>query len=181
MLQIIVPGYDWFDEKTSAFGRTKDTTLQLEHSLVSIHKWEQKWNKPFLGKDPKTAEQCADYIRCMTLTQNVDSAVYNGITPELYDKINQYIEAPMTATWFSEKNGPRPLSRETITSEVIYYWMIALNIPWECRKWHLNTLLTLIRVCNAKNAPKKSRNRREMVDQRTALNKARRAQLNSKG
>lgn len=181
MLQITVPGYDWFDEKTSAFGRTKDTTLQLEHSLVSIHKWEQKWNKPFLGKDPKTAEQCADYIRCMTLTQNVDPAVYNGITPELYDKINQYIEAPMTATWFSEKNGMRPSSRETITSEVIYYWMIALNIPWECRKWHLNTLLTLIRVCNAKNAPKKSRNRREMADQRTALNKARRAQLNSKG
>ena len=181
MLQVTIPGYEWFNEKTNSFGKTKETTLQLEHSLVSIHRWEMKWCKPFLGKDPKTAEECVDYIRCMTLTQHVDPAVYNGITAEVMDQINNYIEAPMTATWFSDKDKQGPPHREVVTSEVIYYWMISLNIPWECRKWHLNTLLTLIRVCNAKNAPKKKQNRREMMEQRTAMNKARRARLNSKG
>lgn len=180
MLQVTVPGYEWFDEKTNAFGSAKETTLQLEHSLVSIHKWEQKWNKPFLGKAPKTTEECIDYIRCMTLTQHVDPAIYNGLTADIFERVNAYIEAPMTATWFNEKDK-KPVSHEVVTSEVIYYWMISLNIPWECRKWHLNTLLTLIRVCNAKNAPKKKQNRREMMEQRTALNKARRARLNSKG
>lgn len=181
MLQVTVPAYEWYDEATNTFGSCKETTLQLEHSLVSIHKWEQRWNKPFLGKDEKTIEQCIDYVRCMTLTQHVDPAVYRGITTEIFDKINSYIEAPMTATWFSDKDKAGPPHKETITSEVVYYWMISLNIPWECRKWHLNTLLTLIRVCNAKNAPKKKQNRREMMDQRTAINKARRAKLNSKG
>lgn len=180
MLQVTVPGYEWFDQSTNTFGSTKETTLQLEHSLVSIHRWEQKWNKPFLGKDPKTAEECIDYVRCMTLTQHVDPSVYNGMTAEIFEEINKYIEAPMTATWFSDKDKKTP-NHEVVTSEVIYYWMISLNIPWECRKWHLNTLLTLIRVCNAKNAPKKKQSRREMLDQRTALNKARRARLGTKG
>ena len=181
MLQVTIPAYEWIDQQTNAFGQTKETTLQLEHSLVSIHKWEQKWNKPFLGKDPKTAEECLDYVRCMTLTHNVDPLVYNGITSEIFERINKYIEAPMTATWFSGKDRNGPPNRETVTSEVIYYWMISLNIPWECRKWHLNTLLTLIRVCNAKNAPQKKRSKREMMDQRAALNRARRARMNSKG
>lgn len=181
MLQVTIPAYEWYDETKNCFGTSKETTLQLEHSLVSIHRWEQKWNKPFLGKEEKTIEQCIDYVRCMTLTQHVDPSVYNGITPEIFERINTYIEAPMTATWFSEKDKVGPPHRETITSEVIYYWMISLNIPWECRKWHLNTLLTLIRVCNAKNAPKKKRSQRDMFEQRTALNKARRAKLNSKG
>lgn len=181
MLPVTIPGYEWFDERTNSFGHTKETTLQLEHSLVSIHRWEQKWNKPFLGKDQKTAEECIDYVRCMTLTQHVDPLVYYGITNEIMDKINDYIEAPMTATWFSDKDKPGPPHRKVITAEVIYYWMISLNIPWECRKWHLNTLLTLIRVCNAENAPKKKQNRREMMEQRAAMNKARRARLNSRG
>ena len=181
MLQVTIPECDWFDERTNTFGKTKETTLQLEHSLVSIHRWEMKWCKPFLGKDQKTAEECIDYIRCMTLTQHVDPAVYNAITPAVMDQINDYIEAPMTATWFGDKNKQGASRREIVTSEVIYYWMISLNIPWECRKWHLNTLLTLIRVCNAKNAPQKKQNRREMMEQRTAINKARRARLNSKG
>lgn len=181
MLSVTVPGYEWYDEKTNTFGSTKDTTLLLEHSLISIHRWEQKWNKPFLSKEDKTAEQCIDYVRCMTLTPHVDPAVYNGITLDIFDRINKYIEAPMTATWFGESDNVRPPNREVVTAEVIYYWMISLNIPWECRKWHLNTLLTLIKVCNAKNAPKKKQNRREMLEQRAALNKARRARLNSRG
>lgn len=180
MLQVTIPAYEWFDERTNTFGQTKETTIQLEHSLVSIHRWEQKWNKPFLGTDPKTTEECIDYIRCMTLTQHVDPNVYKGITNFVLDQINAYIESPMTATWFGDdKDKTGPKHREIITSEVIYYWMISLNIPWECRKWHLNTLLTLIRVCNVKNAPQKKRSRREMLDQRTALNKARLARLKS--
>lgn len=181
MLQVTIPGYEWFDEKTNSFGSTKETTLQLEHSLVSIHRWEQKWCKPFFGKEPKTTEECIDYIRCMTLTQHVDPSVYRGIPSKIMDKINDYIEAPMTATWFSDEDKKGPVKKEVVTSEVIYYWMITLNIPWECRKWHLNTLTTLIRVCNAKNAPKKKQNTREMMEQRAAMNKARRAKLNSKG
>lgn len=181
MLQVTIPAYEWFDESTNTFGHTNDTTLQLEHSLVSIHRWEQKWCKPFLGKDPKTFEECIDYVRCMTLNQNIDPLVYRGITPDVMEKINSYIEAPMTATWFSEKDNHGPVHHETITSEVIYYWMISLNIPWECRKWHLNTLLTLVRVCNVKNAPKRRQSRREMMEQRSAMNKARRARLGTKG
>lgn len=181
MLQIVIPEYEWFDERTNTFGKTKRTTLQLEHSLVSLHKWEQKWRKPFLGKDPKSAEECTDYVRCMTLTQNVDPAVYAGLTPEKYDQINAYLEAPMTATWFSEHDKTRPRSHEIVTAEVIYYWMITLGIPWECRKWHLNTLLTLIRVCNAKNTPAKKQSRQDMLSQRAALNRARRARTGSKG
>lgn len=181
MLKITIPPYEWFDDRNNSFGATKETTLQLEHSLVSIHKWEQKWNKPFLGKDQKTMEQCIDYIRCMTVTTNVDPMVYNGMTPELFEEVNNYIEAPMTATWFSSKETGRSYSHKTVTAEVIYNWMIQLGIPWECRKWHLNTLLTLIRVCNADNAPRKKQSRRDMLSQRAALNNARRARLHTKG
>lgn len=183
MLKLTVPGYEYFNERTNTFGQVKTTTLQLEHSLVSLSKWEEKWQKPFLGKDPKTMEQCVDYVRCMTITQNVDPLVYNGLTTQNFETINQYIEAPMTATWFSDKEN-KQFSREIITAEIIYYWMISLNIPFECQKWHLNRLLTLIRVCNIKNAPAKKKsktlNRREL-DRRTELNRARRERLHSSG
>ena len=183
MLKLTVPGYEYYDERTNRFGHTKDTTLQLEHSLVSLSKWEEKWNKPFLGKEPKTMEQCLDYVRCMTITQNVDPMVYNGLTNENFEQINKYIEAPMTATWFSDKDNKR-FNREVITAEIIYYWMIALNIPFECQKWHLNKLLTLVRVCNIKNTPPKKRGKgmnRAVMDQRTALNRARREQMHTTG
>lgn len=183
MLQIVVPAFEYYDERTNQFGRTKTTTLQLEHSLVSLSKWEQQWNKPFLGKESKTMEQCIDYVRCMTITQNVDPMVYRGLTNENFDQINAYIEAPMTATWFNEQDNKR-FNREVVTAEIIYYWMIALNIPFECQKWHLNKLLTLVRVCNLKNAPPKKKSRgstQSMIDQRTALNKARREKLHTKG
>lgn len=183
MLKLTVPGYEYFDSRTNSFGHTKTVTLQLEHSLVSLSKWEEKWQKPFLGKDQKTMEQCVDYVRCMTITQNVDPLVYGGLTNENFDEVNRYIEAPMTATWFNDESN-RKFNREVITAEIIYYWMISLNIPFECQKWHLNKLLTLIRVCNIKNAPPKKRGKglnRATLDQRTALNKARREQLHSKG
>lgn len=180
MLQITIPAIEQWDEKKQEFVISKEQTLSLEHSLVSLSKWESKHCKPFLGKDAKTTEEIIDYIKCMTITQNVPSEVYNNITTENIAQINRYIESPMTATWFS-KEGPNKPNREQITSELVYYWMISLNIPFECQKWHLNRLLTLIRVCNVKNQPPKKRSKKEIMSRNAALNAARRKQLNTKG
>lgn len=180
MLQITIPETEQWDEVKQEFVSTKEQTLQLEHSLVSLSKWESKWCKPFLTKEPKTVEETIDYVRCMTITQNVDPEVYNFLTNENIKQVNKYIEAPMTATYFhEEKTGGS--NRETITNELIYYWMIALNIPFECQKWHLNRLLTLIRVCNIKNQPKKKMSSKEIMSRNAALNASRRKQFNTKG
>lgn len=180
MLQITIPAIEQWDERKQEFVISKEQTLSLEHSLVSLSKWESKHCKPFLGKEAKTTEEIIDYIRCMTITQNVPSEVYNNITIENIAQINRYIESPMTATWFI-KEGPNKPNREQITSELIYYWMISMNIPFECQKWHLNRLLTLIRVCNVKNQPPKKRSKKEIMSRNAALNAARRKQLNTKG
>ena len=179
MLQITIPATETWDESKQEFSHTKERTLQLEHSLVSLSKWEAKWCKPFLSKKDKTYEETIDYIRCMTITQNVDSDIYYCLSNENLEQINDYINSPMTATFFSNTNSSP--TREIITSEIIYYWMIALNIPFECKKWHLNRLLTLIRVCEIKNMPPKKRSPQEIMSQNAALNAARRAELNSKG
>lgn len=180
MLQITIPAVEQWDENKEEFIFTKEQKLQLEHSLVSLSKWESKWCKAFLTKQDKTIEETLDYIRCMTLTQNVNPEIYQYLTNGNVDKVNRYIEAPMTATYFSEdKNGKT--SREQITAELIYYWMISLNIPFECQKWHLNRLLTLIKVCNIKNTPPKKRSKKEIMSRNAALNAARREQLNTKG
>ena len=179
MLQITVPAVEMWDESTETYINTKETTLQLEHSLVSVSKWESKWCKSFLSHTNKTYDETIDYIKCMTLTRDVDPLVYYGLTNDNVEQINKYIAAPMTATSFSDKNGKG--GREIITSELIYYWMISQNIPFECQKWHLNRLLTLIRVCNIQNAPPKKHSRREIASRNAALNAARRKQLNSKG
>ena len=180
MLQIIIPSTELWDEQKQEFTMTKEYVLQLEHSLVSISKWESKWNKVFLSKDEKTYEETIDYIKCMTITQNIPDEAYRYITKSNVDKIDEYISAPMTATWFSKEKSTG-ISREKITSELIYYWMIALNIPFECQKWHLNRLLTLIRVCNVKNAPPKKMSKRSLMQRNTALNAARRQQYNTTG
>lgn len=181
MLRIIVPAVEGWDEAKQEFVDLKPAqTLALEHSLVSLSKWESKWCKPFVSTKDKTLEEQIDYIKCMTLTQNVSDDVYNRLSTENLRQIDKYINAPMTATWFNErKNGSR--RSEQITSELIYYWMIALGIPFECQKWHLNRLLTLVRVCNIKNQPSKKMGRNEILSQNAALNAARRKQLNSKG
>lgn len=180
MLQITIPASEQWDERKQEFVYTKEQTLKLEHSLVSLSKWESKWCKPFLNKDNKTVEETLDYIKCMTLNQNVNPDVYYGLTNENIQQINDYIGAPMTATTFSEINtGKR--SREIITSELIYYWMIALDIPMECQKWHLNRLLTLIRVCEIKNSPTKRMSKRQIMSRNSALNEARKKELNTKG
>lgn len=180
MLQITIPAVDQWDEGKEEFVYTKEQTLQLEHSLVSLSKWESKWCKPFLTKDKLSDEETLDYVRCMTLTQNVDPETYNHLTDENIRQINRYIDAPMTATWFTEDKRGKP-NREQITNELIYYWMIALNIPFECQKWHLNRLLTLIKVCDIKNQPAKKMSKKDIFSRNKALNEARRKQLNTKG
>lgn len=181
MLRLVVQlSPEGWDEQKEEFVEAKTQVLQLEHSLVSLSKWESKWCKPFLSDNNKTEEELLDYIKFMTLTQNVDPGVYSHLTRENFSQINEYINAPMTATTFSE-NTQGKRNREVITSELIYYWMVALNIPFECQKWHLNRLITLVRVCNIKNAPPKKRSKRETANNYAALNAARRKQLNSKG
>ena len=169
-----------WDEEKQEFVPSKEQTLQLEHSLVSLSKWESKWCKAFLTKQDKTLEETLDYIRCMTVTQGVNPEVYNHITNEHVAQVDKYINAPMTATCFSEEKGGKA-NNEIVTSELIYYWMISFNIPMECQKWHLNRLLTLIRVCDVKNTPPKKMNKRDIINQYASLNAARRQQMNSKG
>ena len=180
MLQIKIPATEMFDERTQEFVTFKEHTLQLEHSLISLSKWESKWGKAFLSKHTKTFEETIDYIKCMTITPNIPEEVYARLTRANIEEINAYIEAPMSATHFMEDRKGKKNS-ETITSELIYYWMIALNIPFECQKWHLNRLLTLIRVCNINNQPPKKMSKSELMSRNRALNDARRKQLGTKG
>lgn len=184
MLKLVVPlSEEGWDEIKEEFILPETKTIQLEHSLVSLSKWESKFHKPFLTKKEKTAEETIEYIRCMTLTQNVSDEVYQHLSPENIKQVNEYIKDPMTATWFSGRDSTKQgrLNGEQITAELIYYWMVALNIPFECQKWHLNKLLTLIRVCNVKNQPEKKRSKREIAAEYAALNAKRRKELNSKG
>lgn len=180
MLTIIVPGVEMFDEKSQEFVSRDDVTLELEHSLVSLSKWEQIYEKPFLGKDEKSAEEILEYIKIMTMTPNVPDRVFLKLSENNIVDINNYIEAKMTATWFSEAPGA-PQTRDVITSELIYYWMITFQIPFECERWHLNRLFTLIRVCNIKQAKPKKMSRSEIAARNRELNAQRRARLGTKG
>ena len=183
MLRVFIPGMEFWDEKREEFVITSPVTLQLEHSLVSLSKWEAKWKKPFLDrKQPKSQEETIDYIRCMTVTQNVDPIIYNYIPDDVIRQVTEYIDDPMTATWFSEdQNKKTPGSREIVTAELIYYWMIACQIPFECQKWHLNRLLTLIKVCSVKNTKPKPLGKKGLAKRNSSLNAARRARLGSRG
>lgn len=178
MLEITVPGKEFYDEKTNQFISSKPTTITLEHSLISLSKWESKWKKPFLSSD-KTAAETLDYIRCMTLTQNVKPEVYRSLTQDNIDTIVNYIEDTMTATRIDRHNQRR--NGEKVTAELIYYWMVTLGIPFECQKWHLNKLLTLIEVTSIKNQPSKKMSRNEIYRQNRELNAARRAKYKTKG
>ena len=180
MLTVCIPSVEKWDEKKNEFVHTKGGILQLEHSLVSISKWESRWNKPFLTKDIKTSEQLLDYIRCMTMTQNVPADIYDDIPKDVLKNIVTYINSPMTATTFSQHDN-KGGSREIITSELIYFWMVNYGIPFECQKWHLNRLLTLIRICNVKNQPVKKMGKKELLSRNAQLNAARRKKLNTRG
>ena len=180
MLKIIVPPIEYFNEKTNEFSYMDGATLEMEHSLVSISKWEARWNKPFLSGTEKTTEEIIDYIRCMVMNDvdNLDKVLGN-LTMRHITEINKYIESPMTATTFAKDNSKG--GREIVTSEIIYYWMLTFNIPFECQHWHLNRLLTLIRVCNIKNNPPTKMSKQEILSRNKALNQARKQQLNTRG
>lgn len=181
MLKLTFKPIEKYDELTNTFQYSDKCVITLEHSLVSLSKWESKWHKPFLTKDEKTLEETIDYIKCMTVTKNVDEDVYSRLTNEHLQAVRDYIENPMTATTFSNLQEGRKINREIITSEIIYYWMTFFNIPFECEKWHLNRLLTLINVCNIKNSPPKKMGRKEIYQRNKALNMARRRVLNTGG
>ena len=180
MLTLNISAEEYWDEKKEEFIYPEKKTIQLEHSLVSLAKWEAKWHKPFLSKTPKTTEEIKDYIRFMTITQNVNPELYDSLSAEHYTKIYEYLEDPMTATWFG-KEAKRGTNNRQVTAELIYYWMIAYNIPVEFQKWHLNRLLTLIHVCNAEQQPGKKMSQKEILKNNAAINAARRAQLRTKG
>lgn len=191
-LELEIAAHEGWDAKKEEFVNTPSVTLRLEHSLVSLSKWESKHKKPYLKEnEEKTQEEILDYIKCMTITQNVPDEVYALLTKQDMEKINSYIVDPMTATWFNENsanNSSVPQARrrkEQITSELIYYWMISYRIPMQCEKWHLNRLLTLIRIFSIKDAEANGKSnkmsKRDIVSQNRALNAARRKALGTKG
>lgn len=180
MLKITIPLAEGFDEEKEEFIILKSQTLELEHSLASISKWESKWKKPFFRNESKTSEETLDYIRCMNLTPDVAPEVFLYVTNKNIEEITIYIEDSMTATWFSE-DGSGGADKEIVTSEIIYYWMTALNIPLECEYWHINRLLTLIRVCSIKNSPPRKMSTKEITTRNAALNEARKKKWNTKG
>lgn len=187
MLTITIPGGEFYDEENERFFETKGKTIVIEHSLVSISKWESKWKKPFIetlnnwSKMPESInlDEILDYIRCMTLTQNVDPVVYRTIPAQTINDIFEYMNDPMTATWF--RNEERNKKGEVVTSELVYYWMTALNIPFECKKWHFNRLMVLIRIASEKNQPPKKMNKNNILKQNRSLNAQRRARMRSRG
>jgi len=180
MLVLTVPERRVFIETELKFVNLDAVTLKLEHSLLSVSKWESKYCKPFISKDKKTREEMIGYMKCMTVHPlNLPEDFYNTLTPNLHEQIEGYINSPMTATVLPKNRDSG--SREIITTELIYYWMIANQIPFECQKWHLNRLLTLITVCTIKNTPKKKLSKNGLLTRNYSLNEQRKKQLNTKG
>lgn len=181
MLTIVIPDQELFNDVTQEFVDIKGRDLRLEHSLVSLSKWESLFHKPFLTAEEKTHSESINYIKCMTVTQHVPDSAYKAITPENMAQVVRYIENPMTATTFNQEEQKKTINREVITAEIIYYWMVALQIPMECQKWHLNRLLTLINVCNIKNKPHQKMSRAQLLARNKAINAERLAKMNTSG
>ncbi len=180
MLVLKIPEQEYYNNATGEFVYCRACTLKLEHSLVSISKWESKWKKPFLTADEKTAAEFLDYIRCMTINQDVPDEVYGLLGHDNVKKIEEYIMDPATATTVTDRRKNSGKNSEIPTSELIYYWMISNGIPFECEKWRLNRLITLIKVCNAKGNPQQM-SKQEILAMNAALNKSRRAASGSLG
>ena len=189
--KVIIQGKEMFNPRTNQFFDTPDIEFEIEHSLFAIRKWESKWHIHYIGNQNKTPEQILDYIKCMTITPNIEDSVYNKLTRQNLKDINDYMENPMTATTFKEKKNKKKEEKTSsfITNEIIYWWMTELNIPQEYQYWHINQLMTLIKVINIKHeeAEEKSKNKGKNksnnvdVDARRRLNEARRNKYNSKG
>lgn len=176
---ITIPAGEEYDPISRRVTTYPEYTLRIEHSLISISLWESKWHLSFFDAE-KNEEQTINYIKCMTLNKNADDAVYRRLTLENIKEISAYINDPMTATTIAD-DGKRKSTTERVTSELIYYWMIAYNIPVEFEKWHINRLITLIRVCSEKQKPPKKKSRRQILEENRALNAARRAKLGTTG
>ena|SRR6187402_411962 len=180
-IQVTIASEEGFDPKTKKFVDSAEYfELQLEHSLVSLSKWESHFEKAFLSQNDKSYEETLWYIQAMTQTPNVPAEVWDKLSEKNLEAINEYIMAKQTATTFSEPPG-RGGSGEYITAELIYYWMVALQIPFECQYWHLNRLLTLVKVCNLKNQPQKKMSPREAARKARELNETRRRELGTTG
>lgn len=181
MLQITIPAERGFNEITEEFVSFPAVTLRLEHSLISIQKWEAKWHKSYLNNKEFTAEEQLDYIRCMSIDSNFDASIFNRLRISDYEKIRDYIANPMTATVIHRRKDQSSSSGQFVTAELIYYWMTEFGIPFECNKWHINQLLTLIEVCSIKQSPGKKMNKREAAMMRAAANESRRKRLGTRG
>lgn len=180
MLTIKVPMQEALDDATQEFVAESYVVLELEHSLVSLSKWESKYEKPFLEAKDKSPEEILDYVRFMIAGLEVPEEVFGRLTEENFSAINEYINAKMTATWFTEEPGA-PKTREIVTAELVYYWMTVFHIPFECENWHLNRLFTLIRVCNIKQGKPKKRSRAEIGRRMSELNQQRKAEMKTRG
>lgn len=182
MLKIVVPGVEAYDESAQEFVTVGDVTLELEHSLVSLSKWESEFEKPFLEqREHKTDAEVIGYVKAMCMTPDVPKNVWAKLTEENINAINDYIDAKMTATIFFDDPGAPKTKQETITAEIVYYWMVSFNIPFECQHWHLNKLFTLIRVCSMKAEKPKKMSRGEIARRNRELNAQRRKKLGTKG
>ena len=184
MLELEINAIQAWNEETEEFINFDGCTLHLEHSLVSLSKWESRWCKPFLTNDAKSLDESVDYIRCMVLDKDVDPLAFELITQENIDQVYTYINASMTATTFTTLNDGQSKKSTTntfVTSELIYYWMRTLQIPFDCETWHLNRLLTLIRLTEVKESPSKKMNKRDIANRYAAINAANRKKYNSKG
>ena len=179
MLTIEVQMQEGFDEETEKFVPFETFRLELEHSLASLSKWESFFKKPFLSPAPKTTEEILWYVMAMVITPEVPPEVFTKLTNENFDEINAYITDSMTATTFSDAGPSR--GGGLPTAEVIYYLMVTYGIPFECQHWHLSRLLTLIRVCNQKNAPQKKMSHAEAARRQRELNAERRKKLGTSG
>ena len=179
MLELKIEGKEFFNDETQEFINIKPVVLRLEPSPVFIFKWEAKWKKPFLVDNKKTVEELLDYIRCMTINQNVNNDVYLALEPKDIDAITEYIKEDQTATTFNARNSAP--SRRVVTSELVYFWMSQYNIPMECQKWHFSRLMTLIRIANIENSPPSKMSTASIMSQNQALNAARRKAMRTKG
>ena len=180
MLRLIIEGDESFDDETQTFSKVDDVVIELEHSLISLSKWESKYQVPFLSSDEKPSEQVFGYLQAMIIDPDIDPDVMYLCTQANVIEIQEYIDSPQSATTF----GSMPTRRgpgEVITSELIYYWMVAFNIPFECEYWHLNRLFSLIRICNIKNSPPESVSRNELAQRYADLNAQRKAELGTRG
>lgn len=180
MLTITVSGTESFDETTGKFVIVGGTALELEHSLVSLSKWESIHEKAFLGKEAKTSEEVVSYIKCMVVTSEIPPEVFLELSEDNFKAINDYLNSRMTATYFAE-TPDGPSSREVVTSDLIYYWMTVFSIPFECEQWHLNRLFTLIRICNIKQEKPKKTNRAQIASRNRDLNEQRKKQHGTTG